>query len=169
MKRNNTLSGCLCALGCEVLYGMSYIFTKQATQTSSALSLLGWRFLIAFLLMNLLLVFRIVHINIRGKHIAPLLTVAMFCPVLYFLSETFGIRKTTASESGVSLDMKGRTKEDQLKCAVDLYDQMVGWYDSFLQTENGRVCLAEFDRTLPGYVWMSDVKKIDFYLWSICN
>ena len=169
MKRNNTLSGCLCALGCEVLYGMSYIFTKQATQTSSALSLLGWRFLIAFLLMNLLLVFRIVHINIRGKHIAPLLTVAMFCPVLYFLGETFGISKTTASESGVSLNMKGRTKEDQLKCAGDLYDQMVGWYDSFLQTENGRVCLAEFDRTLPGYVWMSDVKKIDFYLWSIRN
>ena len=27
--------------------------------------------------------------------------------------------------------------------------------------------LAEFDRILPGYVWMSDVKKIDFYLWSI--
>ncbi len=119
--------------------------------------------------MNLLLVFRIVHINIRGKHIAPLLTVAMFCPVLYFLGETFGISKTTASESGVSLNMKGRTKEDQLKCAVDLYDQMVGWYDSFLQTENGRVCLAEFDRTLPEYVWMSDVKKIDFYLWSIRN
>ena len=69
----------------------------------------------------------------------------------------------------LSLNMKGRTKEDQLKCAVHLYDQMVGWYDSFLQTENGRVCLAEFDRTLPGYVWMSDVKKIDFYLWSIRN
>ena len=101
MKRNNTLSGYLCAIGCEVLYGMSYIFTKQATQTSSALSLLGWRFLIAFLLMSLLLVFRIVHINIRGKHIVPLLTVAMFCPVLYFLGETFGISKTTASESGV--------------------------------------------------------------------
>ena len=65
------------------------------------------------------------------------------------------------------LNMKGKTKEDQLNCAVDLYDRMVSWYDSFLQTENGRDCLAEFDRTLPGYVWMSDVKKIDFYLWSI--
>ena len=101
MKRNHTLYGCLCAIGCEVLYGMSYIFTKQATQTASALSLLGWRFLIAFLLMSFLLVFRIVHVNIRGKNIVPLLTVAMFCPVLYFLGETFGISKTTASESGV--------------------------------------------------------------------
>lgn len=65
------------------------------------------------------------------------------------------------------LDMKGKTKEDQLHCAIDLYGQMISWYDSFLQTENGRDCLAEFDRTLPGYVWMSDIKKVDFYLWSI--
>jgi hypothetical protein len=65
------------------------------------------------------------------------------------------------------LNMKGRTKEDQLKCAVDLYEQMISWYDGFLQTENGRDCIVEFDRTFPGYIWMSDVKKIDFYLWSI--
>ena len=65
------------------------------------------------------------------------------------------------------LEMRGKTKEDQLKCAVDLYDQIVSWYESFLKTENGRECLTEFNRILPGYVWMSDVKKIDFYLWSI--
>lgn len=34
------------------------------------------------------------------------------------------------------LSMKGKTKEDQLECAVDLYAQMVRWYDRFLQTEN---------------------------------
>ena len=55
------------------------------------------------------------------------------------------------------LNMKGKTKEDQMR----------SWYTDFLQTENGKDCIAEFDRTLPGYVWMSDVKKIDFYLWSI--
>ncbi len=65
------------------------------------------------------------------------------------------------------LCVKGKTKEDQLKCAVDLYNEMITWYSDFLQTENGRDCLAEFDKTLPGYVWMSAVKKIDFYLWSI--
>ena len=65
------------------------------------------------------------------------------------------------------LEMRGKTKEDQLKCAVDLYNKMISWYEGFLQTENGRDCIAEFDLILPGYVWMSDVKKIDFYLWSI--
>ena len=65
------------------------------------------------------------------------------------------------------LSMRGRTKENQLKSAIDLYNQMVNWYDDFLQAENGRDCIAEFNRTLPEYVWMSNVKKIDFYLWSI--
>ena len=55
-----------------------------------------------------------------------------------------------------------KTKENQLKCAVDIYDQMLSWYADFLQTENGKDCIAEFDRTLPGYVWMSDVKKLIF-------
>lgn len=65
------------------------------------------------------------------------------------------------------LNIKGKTKEDQLKCAVGLYDQMTSWYNDFLQTENGRECIAQFERTLPGYVWMSDVKKMDFFLWSM--
>lgn len=101
MKMSDTLLGCLCAIGCEVLYGMSYIFTKQATQTASALSLLGWRFLFAFLLMTILVVFKAVPVRVKGKPIAPLLTVALFCPVIYFIGETVGISKTTASESGV--------------------------------------------------------------------
>ena len=65
------------------------------------------------------------------------------------------------------LDLKGKTKESQLDCAVGLYEHMVAWYTDFIRTENGRDCIAEFDKTLPGYTWMSDVKKIDFYLWSI--
>lgn len=65
------------------------------------------------------------------------------------------------------LHMKGKTKEAQLDCAVGLYEQMADWYGQFLKTENGRDCIEAFDRTLPGYTWMSDVKKIDFYLWSI--
>lgn len=67
----------------------------------------------------------------------------------------------------LGLNIKGRSKEEQLKCAADLYDQIVGWYEIFLKTENGRDCIEEFDLTLPGYAWMSDVKKVDFYLWSM--
>lgn len=95
--------GSLAALGCETLYGLSYIFTKQATNSASPIALLGWRFLIAFIVMTGLIVAGVIHVNLTGKKLRPLLLVAIFDPVLYFIGETFGISHTTASESGVFL------------------------------------------------------------------
>ena len=65
------------------------------------------------------------------------------------------------------LELKGKTKEDQLQCAIELYGQMIEWYKDFIATENGQECIAQFEQVLPGYTWVSDVKKIDFFLWSI--
>ena len=95
--------GSLCALGCEVLYGMSYVFTKQATLSASALSLLGWRFVLAFFVMSILVIIGVINVDLKGKSIKPLLLVALFSPVIYFIGETVGISNTTASESGVFL------------------------------------------------------------------
>ena len=102
-KNNNVLIGCLCALGCEVLFGLSYAFTKQATSEASALALLGWRFLVAFAVMSALVAMRFVKVDLKGKPLRPLLLVALFSPCLYFIGETVGISHTTASESGVFL------------------------------------------------------------------
>ena len=103
MRKDNLIIGSLCAIGCEVLYGMSYIFTKQATTNASALSLLGWRFLLAFLAMSLLVGVGILKVDLKGKSLKPLLLVSLFSPVIYFIGETIGISHTTASESGVFL------------------------------------------------------------------
>ncbi len=100
---NPVLRGVLAALGCEILFGFSYVFTKQAMGHASVLALLGWRFAVAFLMMGALSALGIVKIRLRGKPLQPLLRVALFVPVLYFIAETYGIRDTTASESGVFL------------------------------------------------------------------
>jgi len=68
MKDKDLTIGSLCALGCQVLYGMSYLFTKQATQKASALSLLGWRFFIAFSVMSILAVTGIIKVRLKGKN-----------------------------------------------------------------------------------------------------
>ncbi len=93
----------MCAFLCEALFGLSYIFTKQATAGASILALLGWRFLIAMLCMHICVVFHIVSIDLKKKNIKPLLIIAFFSPLTYFIGETIGISKTTASESGVFL------------------------------------------------------------------
>ena len=103
VRDKNLLIGCLCALGCETLFGFSYLATKQAIESASILALLGWRFFIAVLVMSLCILLGIIKVNFRGKNIKNVLAVALFSPVLYFISETIGIRYTTSSESGVFL------------------------------------------------------------------
>lgn len=101
-QKNNSL-GILCAIGCETLYGLSYIFTKQATACASELALLGWRFFLAVLVMSLCVLFGLIKVNLKGKPLKPLLLVALCSPCVYFIAETIGISHTTASESGVFL------------------------------------------------------------------
>lgn len=103
MKENRALSGGLCALGCEVLYGLSYLFTKRTEDAASTLALLGWRFIVALAVMSLCVALGLVKIRLRGRRLWPLLRVALFCPCLYFIGETVGIRETTVTESGVFL------------------------------------------------------------------
>lgn len=103
MKDNRVLTGSLCALGCEVLYGLSYLFTKQTAETASPLALLGWRFVVALAAMNLCVALGFIPVRLKGRWLGPLLRVALFCPCLYFIGETVGIRETTVTESGVFL------------------------------------------------------------------
>ena len=95
--------GILCAIGCETLYGLGYIFTKQATTCAGELALLGWRFFLALLVMSLCILLGFIKVNLKGKPIKQLLLVALCNPCIYFIAETIGISHTTASESGVFL------------------------------------------------------------------
>lgn len=103
MKQNNLIIGSLCALVCETLYGLSYIFTKSATESATAFALLGWRFIIAVVVMAVCVFMGMIKVKLRGKSLKPLLLVALFSPSIYFIGETVGISHTTASESGVFL------------------------------------------------------------------
>ena len=103
IKKNSIWVGSLCALGCETLYGLSYLFTKQTADAASALALLGWRFVAALAVMSLCVAMGWIQIRLKGKRLWPLLRVALFCPCLYFIGETVGIRETTVTESGVFL------------------------------------------------------------------
>lgn len=98
--QKRTLIGCACAVSCETLFGLSYLFTKKITSDVDAVTLLGWRFLLAFIMMNILLATGYININIKKKHLPSLLKIAFLQPIAYFSCETFGIQMTTASESG---------------------------------------------------------------------
>jgi hypothetical protein len=62
--------------------------------------------------------------------------------------------------------LTGKNKGEMLKHAVALYSEIVHWYDQFQNTTCAQECFLVFNQTLPDYTWISNVKKIDFFLWS---
>ena len=92
--------GVLAALGTEALYAFSFVFTKDAVGRVSPLTLLGWRFVVAFAALLLLMLFRVVRVRVTRATLAALLVLALLQPVLYYVGETVGVR-TTASESAI--------------------------------------------------------------------
>ncbi len=99
LKKNRNTLGALCVIMCESIFGGRYLFTKSATNSVSAFTLLGWRFFVAFLLLTALVLTGVIKVDFKGKRIGSLLAIAFFHPVLYFTCETFGISMTSASES----------------------------------------------------------------------
>jgi len=100
--------GVLCAIGAAVLYGFSFLFSRQWAQLVSGFTLLSWRFLFAFAAMTILAVLKVLPIRWRqlwSRQLLPLLLLAFFHPILYFLGEFFGIALTTASESGTIISI----------------------------------------------------------------
>lgn len=100
-KNKNSALGILFVLACELLFGFSYLFTKNITNQVSPLTLLSWRFVTGFLFMTFLILFGIVKVNLKSRSIRPLIVMAVLQPVLYFISETVGISLTTTSESSL--------------------------------------------------------------------
>ena len=100
MEKKTLHFGCLCAAACEAIFGCSFLFTKLATAEVSALTLLSWRFNVAFLALTILIALRVVHVDYRHKPIYLLLLIALMQPVVYFTCETTGIALTTTTESG---------------------------------------------------------------------
>ena len=65
-------------------------------------------------------------------------------------------------ETGVAQPSQG---SDRFDSTVSVYSQLCEWYQCYLKTENSKECIRHFDKTFPKYKEISDIKKIDFYLW----
>ena len=66
----------------------------------------------------------------------------------------------------LGMQLVGRSKYEQLKNAIALYSEIEKWYAEFLSTKDAKECIAVFDRTLPGYKWLTNTKKVEFFLWQ---
>ena len=91
------------ALGANVLFGFSFLFTKIALDYATPYVLLVCRFGIALLVFSLFIFIGKARLNLRGKPWKYLLLLGLFQPVLYFLGETYGVLYTTSSFSAIMI------------------------------------------------------------------
>ena len=90
----------LCLLAANVIFGFSFLFSKIAFSQTSPMIALSIRFLLAFALLNVLVLCKVVRLRIGGRDIRKLLLVSLLEPTLYFICESYGIKWTSTSFSG---------------------------------------------------------------------
>ena len=102
-NRKNAAAAALCTgvIG-NVIWGSSYLFTRIAQNESSPMVQLAWRFALAFLLLNLMILFGWEKLHLRGKKLKPLILLSVVEP-LYFFCESYGIYYSNSTFSGVML------------------------------------------------------------------
>lgn len=84
-----------------LLWGLSFLGTKVALEMLAPIEVLAVRWLIALLMYLLLIIFKIVSVDYRGKPVRYLIIAAALQPCIYALLETWGVKLTTASESSI--------------------------------------------------------------------
>ncbi len=102
---NNSLKATLCGLFGYSIFGFSFLFSKVALETSSPMVLVAVRFLVAFIILNLMMISKKNRISFKGKPVFRLLLMGFIQPVVYFICETYGIKMTSASFSGVMIGL----------------------------------------------------------------
>lgn len=101
MIKSKQLTGIICALSANIIFGFSFIFSKMALTVSQPLIILSVRFSIAFAFLNILWCFGVFKINLANKKKSKLLLMGMAQPLLYFIFELYGLSLVSSALSGV--------------------------------------------------------------------
>ena len=84
-----------------VIFGFSFMFSKTALEHISPIALIAYRFLLAWIVFEVLRRSGVLKVAFTRKDVPALLTVSFFQPILYFLFETYGLQRTSSGEAGM--------------------------------------------------------------------
>lgn len=94
----------MAALGGNVIFGFSYMFSSIVLKNTGYFTMLSVRFIMAFLAMTMLLVFKVAAFDFR-KNLKRLFVFGLLHPVLYFTLESLGIKLTNSVITGSIIAM----------------------------------------------------------------
>ncbi len=88
-----------------LIFGLSFLFSKQGLADLTPMILLSYRFGIAALILTILLLFGLIKVDFKGKPIKGVLLLSVFYPVMAFIFEANGLRFTTTSQAGIMVSL----------------------------------------------------------------
>lgn len=103
MSSNRT--AILAGITAAIIWGLSFIFTKQVLSYLTPFALGGLRYLLAALSITLLWACGLIKLTIDRRGMRELIMIALLQPVIYFIGETYGVKYTTAAEAGVIVSL----------------------------------------------------------------
>ncbi len=101
MKIKKQTIGTLAALIANLIFGFSFIFSKSALEVAHPLIILCVRFSVAFLVLNLVILFLPEKPVFKGKPKKNLVLMGFMQPLLYFIFELYGLSLVSSALSGV--------------------------------------------------------------------
>jgi len=87
MKIDKKIIPYFTALITNIIFGLSFLFTKKALMVSNPITLVAFRFLLAFIIMSLLIAFKVIKVNYKNKPMKWLIVLAIIEPIIYFIFE----------------------------------------------------------------------------------
>ncbi|WP_286906215.1 DMT family transporter [Clostridium sp. UBA1652] len=103
MKIDKKIIPYFTALVTNIIFGLSFLFTKKALMVSNPITLVAFRFLLAFIIMSLLIVIKVIKVNYKNKPMKWLIVLAIIEPIIYFIFETYGLQRTSSSLGGLMI------------------------------------------------------------------
>jgi drug/metabolite transporter (DMT)-like permease len=105
MRNKEKILPYLAALISSMIFGLSFLFTKRALGVASPISIVAFRFLVAFLVMTVLIIFKIIKVNYKNKPLGLIVLLSLFEPVIYFIFETYGLQRIASSLGGLMISL----------------------------------------------------------------
>ncbi|MCK4259763.1 MAG: DMT family transporter [Halanaerobiales bacterium] len=84
-----------------LIFGLEFVFVAQALEKIQPMHLLGFRFILSVLTLTIFKFLGLIKVNFQKKGLRSLFILSLLQPVIYFILETIGIGKTSATEAGI--------------------------------------------------------------------
>jgi len=85
----------------SIIFGFSFLFTKEGLDVLEPFHLLGLRFALATLIFVIIKLCGFIKIDFKGKDLRQLAILTLVEPVIYFICETVGVDITSSSEAAI--------------------------------------------------------------------